>query len=48
MTRLLISSDPFLTKVAKVENGKLSVFSVRRKSDSILVGNIYKGVVLNI
>ncbi len=48
MIRLLISSNPFLTRVAKVENGKLSVFTIRKKSDSILVGNIYKGVVKNL
>ncbi len=48
MIHLLISSDPFLTKVAKVEDSKLCVFTMRRKSSSVLVGNIYKGVVKNI
>lgn len=48
MTRLLISSDPFLTKAARVNDGRLSIFTMRRKSDSIIVGNIYKGVVKNI
>ncbi len=48
MTRLIIYSDPFVTKAAKInDEGKLCVFSIRKKSDSILVGNIYKGIVTN-
>ncbi len=48
MTRLVISSDPFVIKAAKIENDRLSVFLLRRKSDLPIVGNVYKGIVKNI
>ncbi len=48
MIRLLISCDPFITRAAKIDDGKLCVFTMRRKSDAILVGNIYKGIVANV
>jgi ribonuclease G len=48
MKQLLISSDPFITKAAKTENKKLSVFILRKKTDLAIVGNVYKGVVNNI
>ncbi len=48
MTRLIISSNPFITKAAKTQKGKLSVFLLRKKSDLAIVGNVYKGVVNNI
>lgn len=45
MTRLIISSNPFLMRAARVINADMNVFSVRRKGDSSIAGNIYKGVV---
>ncbi|WP_025209492.1 Rne/Rng family ribonuclease [Hippea sp. KM1] len=50
MTRLLISSDPFVLRAAKVEGNRLTVFVMKRKdkSASSIIGNIYKGVIENI
>ena len=48
MIRLIISSNPFLTRVAKINESKMCVYTIRKKSESVIVGNIYKGVVKNI
>jgi len=45
VTRLIISSNPFLMRAAKTVHGTMNVFNVRRKGDSSITGNIYKGVV---
>ncbi len=45
MTRLIISSNPFLMRAARIINADMNVFSVRRKGDSSIAGNIYKGTV---
>ncbi|AEA33324.1 Rne/Rng family ribonuclease [Hippea maritima] len=50
MTRLLISSDPFILKAAKIEQDNLTVFVMKRKdkSASSIVGNVYKGIIENV
>ncbi len=48
MNRLVISSNPFLTQAVKIDNGKITVFIIRKKNDYYIVGNVYKGVVDNI
>jgi len=50
MSELLISVDPFIVRSAKVINGKLEVFIIKRRGslNSSIVGNVYKGIVRDV
>ncbi|WP_035587609.1 Rne/Rng family ribonuclease [Hippea jasoniae] len=50
MSKLLISSDPFVVRVAKVSKKGLEFFLMKKRidSNSDIVGNVYKGRVANI
>ncbi len=50
MSELLISVDPFIVRSAKVKDGQLELFIIKRRNNlnSSIVGNIYKGVVRDI
>jgi ribonuclease G len=47
-TELFINSDNFETRIALVENGTISELYIERNKHKSIVGNIYKGRVLNI
>ncbi|MCL4873279.1 Rne/Rng family ribonuclease [bacterium] len=47
-TELLISSNPFETRVALIEQGRLSEFYVERAKDRGITGNIYKGRIVRV
>src|SRR3990172_7811572 len=47
-TEILISSNPFETRVARVEGGRLVEFYVERAKDRGITGNIYKGRVVRV
>ena len=48
MKQIIISSHPANTRVCIVEDGKLVEFWVERESTERVVGNIYKGKVMNV
>lgn len=48
MKRILIDVHPSSTKVCIVKDGLLEEFWVERKNINKLVGNIYKGKVMNV
>ncbi|CAM3733564.1 Rne/Rng family ribonuclease [Cohnella lubricantis] len=48
MKQLFIHCSPKDTQSALLENGRLTEFSVERSEGSTLVGNIYKGRVVNV
>ena len=50
MSELLISVDPFIVRSAKISDGKLELFIIKRRNNlnSSIVGNVYKGVVRDI
>ena len=48
MSEILISSNPFETRVARVEGGRLVEFYVERAKDRGYTGNIYKGKVVRV
>ncbi|WKZ33245.1 MAG: Rne/Rng family ribonuclease [Thermodesulfobacteriota bacterium] len=47
-TELVISSNPFETRVALIEQGRLSEFYVERAKDRGITGNIYKGRIVRV
>lgn len=47
-TELLISSNPFETRIALVEQGRLSEFYVEKAKDRGITGNIYKGRIVRV
>lgn len=47
-TELLINSNPFETRIALVEQGRLAEFYVERVKDRGITGNIYKGKVVRV
>ena len=48
MKELLINIEPFEKRVAVVENNTLENFYLERKRDENILGNIYKGRIVNI
>ena len=48
MKQIIIASHPANTRVCIVEDGKLVEFWVERESTERIVGNIYKGKVMNV
>ncbi len=48
MKQILINEHLIGTKVCVVENGELVEFWVERRNQNKLVGNIYKGKVVNV
>src|SRR3970040_1624178 len=47
-TELIINSNPFETRIAFVEHGRLVEFYVERAKDRGITGNIYKGRVVRV
>jgi ribonuclease G len=47
-SEILISSNPFETRVARIEGGRLVEFYVERAKDRGYTGNIYKGKVVRV
>jgi ribonuclease G len=46
--QIVINSNPFETRIAKVDDGKLVEFYVERAKDRGLTGNVYKGTVVRV
>ncbi|MBI5468395.1 MAG: Rne/Rng family ribonuclease [Deltaproteobacteria bacterium] len=47
-TEILVNVNPFESRVAIVEQGRLSEFYVERLKDRVITGNIYKGRVVRV
>lgn len=47
-TEILVNVNPFESRVAIVEEGRLSEFYVERLKDRVITGNIYKGRVVRV
>jgi len=45
---LFINVDNFETRIALVENGNMSELYIERNKNKSLVGNIYKGKIINV
>ncbi|MBE9531404.1 MAG: Rne/Rng family ribonuclease, partial [Proteobacteria bacterium] len=45
---IVVNANPFETRIAKVEDGKLVEFYVERIKDKGLTGNVYKGTVVRV
>lgn len=45
---IIINANPFETRIAKIEDGKLVEFYVERARDRGLTGNVYKGTVVRV
>lgn len=48
MKQLILDNTPFCTRAALVENGEMLEFSVEMSNVNGIVGNIYKGKVVNV
>ena len=46
--QIVVNSNPFETRIAKVEDSKLVEFYVERVKDRGLTGNVYKGTVVRV
>ncbi|MBI5903579.1 MAG: Rne/Rng family ribonuclease, partial [Deltaproteobacteria bacterium] len=47
-TEIFVNVNPFESRVAIVEQGRLAEFYVERLKDRVITGNIYKGRVVRV